>query len=72
MIIEIPTHIQAKMLESIRRAGLKETEHNRLLSIGKMYHTLSLVIEESRSQDAVVIFVQTYKSQFVEIPPKKR
>lgn len=65
MIVEIPSHIQQKMIESIRRANLKETEHNRLLSIGKIYHTLSLVTEENRSQDTVVIYVQQYKPQFV-------
>ena len=65
MILEIPTHIRQKMIESIRRAGYKETDHNRLLSIGRIYHTLSLVIEESQSQDTVVIYVQQHKPQFV-------
>ena len=63
MIVEIPDHIQQKMIEYIRRANLKETEHNRLLSIGKIYHTLSLVTEDDQSQDTVVIYVQQYKPQ---------
>ncbi|CAF1490972.1 unnamed protein product [Adineta steineri] len=48
MIVEIPAHIHQKMIDSIRRAGCKETEYNRLLSIGRIYHTLSLVTEESQ------------------------
>jgi hypothetical protein len=66
MIMEIPGHIHQKMSESIRRAGLKETEYNRLLSIGKIYHTLSLVIEDNQSQDTVVIYVQQHKPQLVK------
>lgn len=67
MIVEIPGHVEQKMIESIRRAGLKETEHNRLLSIGKIYHTLSLVTEDNQSQDTVVIYVQQHKPQLVRI-----
>ncbi|CAF1128072.1 unnamed protein product [Adineta steineri] len=48
MIVDIPAHIHQKMIDSIRRAGCKETEYNRLLSIGRIYHTLSLVTEESQ------------------------
>jgi hypothetical protein len=66
MIVEIPGHIHQKMIESIRRASLKETEYNRLLSIGRIYHTLSLVIEENQSQDTVVIFVEQHKPQLVQ------
>jgi len=65
MIVEIPGHIRQKMIESIRRAGYKETEYNRLLSIGRIYHTISLVTEEGRSQDSVVIYVQQHKPQLV-------
>ena len=65
MIVEIPNHIDLKMRESIRRANYQPTEHNRLLSIGRIYHTLSLVIEETQSQDSVAIYVQQYKPQFV-------
>ncbi|CAF1009801.1 unnamed protein product [Adineta steineri] len=50
-----------KVVDSIRRTGCKETDYNRLLSIGKIYHTLSLVTEESQSQDTVVIYVQQHK-----------
>lgn len=71
MIVEIPGHIQQKMIEYIRRANLKATEHNRLLSIGKMYHTLSLVTEDNQPQDTVVIYVQQYKPQFVRLISKK-
>lgn len=67
MIVEIPGHISHKMIESIRRAGLQETEYNRLLSIGRIYHTLSLVIEDNQSQDTVVIYVQQHKPQLVKI-----
>jgi hypothetical protein len=63
MILEIPSHIHQKMIVSIRRDGLKETEFNRLLSIGRIYHTLSLVIEENQPQDTVVIYVQQHKPQ---------
>jgi hypothetical protein len=63
MIIEIPPHIQKLMIEKIRLAGYKETEYNRLLSIGRIYHTLSLVSEENRTQDTVVICVQQFKPQ---------
>ncbi|CAF1097604.1 unnamed protein product [Rotaria sordida] len=68
MIVEIPCYIHQKMIESIRRAGYKHTEYNRLLSIGRMYHTLSLVIEENQSQDTVVIYVQQHKPQIVFQP----
>ncbi|CAF3363299.1 unnamed protein product [Rotaria socialis] len=63
MIIEIPPHIQKLMIERIRRIGYKETEYNRLLSIGRIYHTLSLVTEDSQTQDTVVICVQQFKPQ---------
>ncbi|CAF3303438.1 unnamed protein product [Rotaria sp. Silwood2] len=72
MIIEIPGHIHQKMIESIRRAGYKETEYNRLLSIGRIYHTLSLVREENQSQDTVVIYVQQHKPQYVFQPKPVR
>lgn len=65
MIVEIPSHIHQKMIESIRRGGYQETEHNRLLSIGRIYHTLSLVTEDNQSQDTVVIFVQQHKPMLV-------
>ncbi|CAF3826595.1 unnamed protein product [Adineta steineri] len=68
MIVDIPAHIHQKMIDSIRRAGCKETEYNRLLSIGRIYHTLSLVTEESQSQDTVVIYVQQHKPQYVFQP----
>jgi hypothetical protein len=51
------------MIEKIRLAGYKETEYNRLLSIGRIYHTLSLVSEENRTQETVVICVQQFKPQ---------
>lgn len=63
MITEIPLHINLKMIETIRRAGYEPTEYNRLLSIGRIYHTLSLVKEGNQSQDTVVIYVQQYKPQ---------
>jgi len=65
MIMEIPQHIKQKMSDDIRRAGFQETDYNRLLSIGRIYHTLSLVIEENRSQDTVVIFVMQYRPQYL-------
>ncbi|CAF3777058.1 unnamed protein product [Rotaria magnacalcarata] len=68
MIVDIPGHIHQKMSESIRRAGYKETEYNRLLSIGRIYHTLSLVTEENQSQDTVVIYVQQHKPQNAFLP----
>jgi hypothetical protein len=68
MIIEMPPHIHQEMTEFIRRAGYKQTEYNRLLSIGKMYHILSLVLlEDSQPQETVVIYVQQYKPQYVKI-----
>ena len=63
MIVEIPHHIHQTMLDSIRRANCKETEYNRLLSIGKIYHTLSLVLIENQPPDTVVIYVQQHKPQ---------
>jgi hypothetical protein len=53
------------MIDSIRRANYQSTEYNRLLSIGRIYHTISLVTEENQPQDTIVIFVQQYKTQFV-------
>ncbi|CAF4457702.1 unnamed protein product, partial [Rotaria magnacalcarata] len=41
---------------------------NRLLSIGRIYHTLSLVTEENQSQDTVVIYVQQHKPQNAFLP----
>ena len=63
MIVEIPPHIHKSMIENIRRAECKVTEHNRLLSIGRIYHTLSLVIEKNPAHDAAVICVQQFKPQ---------
>jgi len=64
MIIEIPPHIQKLMIERIRRMNFKETDCNRLLSIGRLCHTLSLVKDENQTaQDTVVIFVQQFKPQ---------
>ncbi|CAF3237234.1 unnamed protein product [Rotaria sp. Silwood2] len=68
MIVEIPLHIQKLMIEKIRRVGYKETEYNRLLSIGRIYHTLSLVTEDKKTQDTVVICVQQFKPQYVFQP----
>jgi hypothetical protein len=65
MIVDIPSHIDQKMRESIRRVNCRPTEYNRLLSIGRIYHTLSLVIEETPLQDSVAIYVQQYKPQCV-------
>ena len=65
MIVEIPTHIDQKMRECLRRVNCQPTEYNRLLSIGRIYHILSLVIEETPLQDPVAIYVQQYKPQFV-------
>lgn len=64
MIIEIPDHIRKLMVDRIRRMNYKETDCNRLLTIGRIYHTLSLVKEENQTtQDAVVICVQQFKPQ---------
>ena len=68
MIVEIPGHIHHSMTESIRRANCKETEYNRLLSIGKIYHTLSLVIIDNQPPDTVVIYVQQHKPRNVFQP----
>ena len=63
MIVEIPPHIHKMMVENIRRAEYIETECNRLVSIGRVYHTLSLVNEKNYTQDTVVICVQQFKPQ---------
>ncbi|CAF1152502.1 unnamed protein product [Rotaria sordida] len=68
MIIDIPPHIHKLMIEKIRRVGYKETEYNRLLSIGRIYHTLSLVTEDKQTQDTVVICVQQFKPQYIFQP----
>ncbi|CAF1551520.1 unnamed protein product, partial [Adineta ricciae] len=68
MIVEIPAYVKQKMIDTIRRAGYTETEYNRLLSIGRIYHTLSLVIEDNQSQDTVVIYVQQHKPQHLFQP----
>lgn len=51
------------MLDNIRRAEFIETDYNRLVSIGRVYHTLSLVNEKCSTQDTVVICVQQFKPQ---------
>jgi hypothetical protein len=61
MIIEIPPHVRKTMVDNIRRMNFKETDCNRLLSIGRIYHTLSLVREDNFTQDSVVICVLQYK-----------
>ena len=61
MILQIPDYIAAKLFDAIRLAGYRATEYNRLLCHGKVYHTLSLVTEENRSQDFVVTYVQHHK-----------
>ena len=63
MIVEIPAHIRKLMIDKIRLINYKETDYNRLLSIGRIYHTLSLVTEENQAQDTVVICVQQFKPQ---------
>jgi hypothetical protein len=63
MIIEIPYHIRKLMIEKILLVGYKKTEYNRLLSIGRIYHTLSLVTVENQPQDSLVIYVQQFKHQ---------
>ena len=64
MIVEIPARIDQKMKESIRRANCHPTDHNRLLSIGRIYHTVSLVtIDNQLPPDAIVTYVQQYKPQ---------
>jgi hypothetical protein len=63
MIIEIPEHIRKLMVEKIRLIGYKETDYNRLLTIGRIYHTLSLVKEDNQTQDTVVICVQQLRPQ---------
>ncbi len=63
MIIEIPPYVQKSITENIRAINnYKETDCNRLLSIGRVYHTLSLVQEENNPiQDTVVILVKQFK-----------
>ncbi|CAF3911665.1 unnamed protein product [Adineta steineri] len=68
VIMEIPPHIEKIMIEKIRLAGHKPTDCNRLLNIGRIYHTISLITEENRSQDTVVITVQQFKPQYVFQP----
>lgn len=63
MILEIPKQTEQKMLESIR-TNYEPTDCNRLLSIGRIYHTVSLVKDENPNQDSVVIYVQQYKPQY--------
>jgi hypothetical protein len=63
MIIEIPSHVRKTMIDNIRRMNFKETDCNRLLSIGRIYHTLSLVREDKPTQDSVVICILQFKPQ---------
>jgi len=63
MIIEIPPHVRKTMIDNIRRMNFKEIDCNRLLSIGRIYHTLSLVKEDNSAQDSVVICVLQFKPQ---------
>ena len=63
MVVEIPPHVAKIMIEKIRLSGYKETDCNRLLSIGRIYHTLSLVTEANPKPDTAVICVQQFKPQ---------
>ena len=63
MIVDIPLHIQNSMVKKINRTGYKETQYNCLLSIGRIYHTLSLVTDDNQTQDTVIISVQQFKPQ---------
>lgn len=63
MIPEIPQHVRKMMVDNIRRLTFKETDCNRLLTVGRIYHTLSLATEETSSPDTVVICVQIFKPQ---------
>lgn len=63
MIPEIPNHIQKIMIDNMRRMSMKETDCNRLLSIGRIYHTLSLVKDDSPTQESAVICVLQFKPQ---------
>ena len=65
MINEIPKHVEKLMLENIRRTDYQSTNYNRLLSIGRIYHTVSLADDDNRSQDSVVIFVKQFKPELV-------
>jgi len=67
MIVEIPLHVRKMMIDNIRRLTFKETDYNRLLSVGRIYHALSLVTEERPSPDTVVVCVQIFKPQYNRI-----
>lgn len=67
MIVEIPLHVRKMMIDNIRRLTYKETDYNRLLSVGRIYHALSLVTEERPSPDTVVVCVQIFKPQYDQI-----
>ncbi|CAF1052106.1 unnamed protein product [Adineta ricciae] len=68
MVVEIPLHVTKIMIEKIRLSGYKETGYNRLLSIGRIYHTLSLVTEANPKPDTAVICVQQFKPIYVFQP----
>jgi len=68
MIPNIPPFILKLISENIRRVGHQETEENCLLSIGRIYHTISLAVEDNPNQETVVICVQQYKPLYVHQP----
>lgn len=61
MIPNIPLYMDRLINDNIRRAGYLGTGNDRLLSIGRIYHTLSLAVEGNNNPDTVVICVQQYK-----------
>lgn len=63
LITEIPKHIELNMKESIRRANCHPTDHNRLLSIGRIYHTVSLVKIDNMPPNSMATLFQQYKPQ---------
>lgn len=61
MIPLIPQYVSKFISENIRLVGHRETGENCLLSIGRIYHTISLAVEDNPNQETVVICVQQYK-----------
>ena len=57
----MPAYILKIIRENIRRVGHRDTGEHCILNIGRIYHTISLAVEENPNQETLIIFVQQYK-----------
>ncbi|CAF1121552.1 unnamed protein product [Didymodactylos carnosus] len=63
MVSVMPEIFKGKMEDSITQSGYKRLGLDFFLSMGRIYHTISLVTSENSTEDTVEIYVQQHKPQ---------